>query len=82
MAWLLTSAAKANPKKVRILVYGQSISEQVWWKEVKTFIEKKFPLADITMINKAIVGFSSERLKLMAENDVSLFYPDLILLHD
>lgn len=81
-AWLLTSSTKTNPKTVRILVYGQSISEQVWWKDVRDYVTQKFPLANITFINKAIGGFSSERLKLMAENDVVSFYPDLILFHD
>jgi hypothetical protein len=81
-AWLLTSANKGSPQSVRILVYGQSISEQVWWKDVRDFVEGRFSLANITFINKAIGGFSSERLKLMAENDVVSFYPDLILFHD
>jgi hypothetical protein len=81
-AWLLTSAGEANPQSVRILVYGQSISEQSWWKDVRDYVEKRFPLANITFINKAIGGFSSERLKLMAENDVVSFYPDLVLFHD
>ncbi len=81
-AWLLTSSSSAHPKAVRILVYGQSISEQVWWKDVRDFVKERFPLANITFINKAIGGFSSERLQLMAENDVVSFYPDLILFHD
>jgi len=34
------------------------------------------------MVNRAIGGFSSERLKNMVENDVLSLYPDLILLHD
>ncbi|MEJ7766436.1 MAG: SGNH/GDSL hydrolase family protein [Chitinophagaceae bacterium] len=81
-AWLLTSAKQQNPVQVRILVYGQSISVQDWWKTVKEFVEKKFPLARITFINKAIGGFSAERLKLTVENDVISFYPDLVLFHD
>jgi hypothetical protein len=47
-AWLLTSATKVKPNKVRILVYGQSISEQAWWKEVKAFVEKNFPLQELS----------------------------------
>jgi hypothetical protein len=81
-AWLLTSSNKSHPHTVRILVYGQSISEQNWWKDVKKFVENKFPLAHIIFINKAIGGFSSDRLKIMVENDVVSFYPDLILFHD
>ncbi|WP_373515219.1 SGNH/GDSL hydrolase family protein [Persicitalea sp.] len=34
------------------------------------------------MENRAIGGFSSDRLKLMVDNDVVPFYPDLILFHD
>lgn len=81
-AWLLTSSSSAHSKAIRILVYGQSISEQVWWKDVRDFVKERFPLANITFINKAIGGFSTERLKLMVENDVVSFYPDLILFHD
>ncbi len=81
-AWLLTSAKGQIDDTVRILVYGQSISEQDWWKDVREFVEKKFPLANITFNNKAIGGFSSERLKLTVENDVVSFYPDLVLFHD
>ncbi|GEO11893.1 hypothetical protein SAE01_43890 [Segetibacter aerophilus] len=81
-AYLLTSSSSANRKPVRILIYGQSISVQTWWKDVSDFVKDRFPLANVTFINKAIGGFSSERLKLMVENDVLSFYPDLILFHD
>lgn len=81
-AWLLSSVNNGNSEPVRILVYGQSISEQSWWKEVREFVTNRFPSARINFINKAIGGFSSERLKLMVENDVVSFYPDLILFHD
>ncbi|HZF64292.1 MAG TPA: hypothetical protein VEZ55_07410 [Chitinophagaceae bacterium] len=81
-AWLLSSSTPQNKKEVRVLVYGQSISEQSWWKEVRNFFTEKYPHANINFINKAIGGFSSERLKLMVDNDVISFYPDLILFHD
>jgi hypothetical protein len=76
-AWLLN-----NGKEIRILVYGQSISAQEWWQEVKSFLEMRYPQARIHMANKAIGGFSSERLKLTVDNDVISFYPDLVLFHD
>src|SRR5215210_5383495 len=81
-AWLLSSINNGNSEPVRILVYGQSISEQSWWKDVREFVTNRFSSARINFINKAIGGFSSERLKLMVENDVVSFYPDLILFHD
>ena len=81
-ATLLHAATASNPVEVRILVYGQSISVQDWWKEVKKYVETRFPFARIQFINKAIGGFSAERLKLTVENDVVSFYPDLVLFHD
>jgi hypothetical protein len=79
---LLSQSTTNVRQEVRILVYGQSISVQDWWKEVKQFLEKKYPNVQLTMINMAVGGFSTERLKLIVENDVRSFYPDLILLHD
>jgi hypothetical protein len=78
------TAALLNEQQpqVRVLVYGQSISVQDWWKEVAVFFEKKYPNATFNFVNKAIVGFSAERLKFTAENDIASFYPDLILFHD
>ena len=81
-ATLLHAATASKPVEVRILVYGQSISVQDWWKEVKKYVETRFPFARIQFINKAIGGFSAERLKLTVENDVVSFYPDLVLFHD
>jgi hypothetical protein len=76
------SLLNEDKSRVRVLIYGQSISVQDWWKDVKSYFEKKYPNVEFTIINKAIGGFSSERLKLTAENDIVSFYPDLILFHD
>lgn len=80
-ASLLASADKP-PKEVRVLVYGQSISMQTWWQQVKQFLQQRYPNVQLVMENRAIGGFSSDRLKLMVTNDVVPFYPDLILFHD
>ncbi len=75
---------RSTPEKrndVRILVYGQSISEQEWWLEVKKTIEARFPSANLIMENKAIGGFSTQYLFKTVEMDISSFYPDLVLLH-
>lgn len=68
--------------ELRVLVYGQSISMQEWWKALRAFLENTYPNARLVMENRAIGGFSTDRLKRMVENDVLPFYPDLILLHD
>lgn len=81
MHLLETSTAQIR-NEVRILVYGQSISVQDWWKELKRYFDSSYPSASIVFLNKAIGGFSSERLKYTVDNDVVSFYPDLILFHD
>jgi hypothetical protein len=78
---LLHNSAPGRRNAVKILVYGQSISEQEWWLEVKRTVSERFPDADLIMENKAIGGFSTQYLFKTTEMDVSPFYPDLILLH-
>jgi hypothetical protein len=78
---LLQNSTPERPNTVKILVYGQSISAQKWWLEVKKDIEKKFPHANLIMENKSIGGFASQLLCKTVEMDVSSFYPDLVLLH-
>ena len=78
---LLHSSTPGKRNTVKILVYGQSISEQEWWLEVRQSVKERFPGADIIMENKAIGGFSTQYLFKTVEMDVSAFYPDLVLLH-
>ena len=78
---LLHSSTAEEPNTVKILVYGQSISEQAWWLQVKAHLESRFPHVRLIMENKAIGGFSSQILCKTVEMDVSSFYPDLVLLH-
>lgn len=78
---LLQSSTAEKPNTVKILVYGQSISEQDWWKQVKENIQTRFPHARLMMENKSIGGFASSLLCKTVEMDVSAFYPDMVLLH-
>ncbi|GAB2591994.1 hypothetical protein GCM10027190_45590 [Spirosoma areae] len=82
-AHLLNTPSRVGlPQEVRIMVYGQSISAQNWWNDVRRYLMNRYPQIRIVMVNRAIGGFSTERLKLTVDNDVVPFYPDLILLHD
>ena len=81
MSLLQQSTAKKK-NTVKILVYGQSISEQEWWLEVKRTVISRFPNANVIMENRAIGGFAAQLLYKTVEMDVSSFYPDLVLLHD
>ena len=78
---LLASATPEKRNTVKILVYGQSISEQKWWLEVKRDLIERFPNANIIMENRSIGGFASSLLAKTVEMDVSSFYPDLVLFH-
>ncbi len=78
---LLHFSSPDKKNEVRILVYGQSISEQEWWLEVRRTVQERFPNAHLIMENKAIGGFSTQYLFKTVEMDVSSFYPDLVLLH-
>jgi len=78
---LLGTSTPTNKKKVKVLVYGQSISEQDWWNQVKTWLQTTYPNADLEMINRAVGAFSSDMLWRICEMDVANFYPDLVIFH-
>lgn len=78
----LLSDNNPNTKRpVIILFYGQSITEQGWWKTVAKNIQTNFPQADIVFENKAIGAHTSERLIKTAEADVYPLQPDLVIFH-
>ena len=79
---LLSGSTREHPNAVRILVYGQSISQQEWWLEVRQALQARYPQARLVMENRAIGGFHSTRLLKTVEADVVSFYPDLILFQD
>lgn len=78
---LLSTSTPEKRNAVKVLVYGQSISQQNWWKEVAEDLRTRFPHADLTIENRAIGGFSVPLLSRPAEHDVFPFYPDLIIFH-
>ncbi|MBC8102551.1 MAG: hypothetical protein H7Z41_08165, partial [Cytophagales bacterium] len=80
MTLLATSSPKQH-NKVRILFYGQSITEQDWSKQVAEDLRRRFPHADLEIENRAIGGFASQLLIRPAEHDLYPFYPDLVIFH-
>jgi GDSL-like Lipase/Acylhydrolase family len=78
---LLATSTPQKHHKVKILVYGQSISEQGWWELVKQDLQKRFPDADLQMDNLAIGGFASQLLSKIYVHDVLPYYPDLVIFH-
>lgn len=80
----MTLLATSTPEcrhRVRILFYGQSITEQAWWKEVADDLRRRFPDADLEIANLAIGGYASQLLCRVAEHDLYPFYPDLLIFY-
>jgi hypothetical protein len=78
----LLQAPPSPTDTVRVVVYGQSISMQDWWLDVKSYLHTQYPRTPLRVLNRAIGGFSAERLKLMVANDLVPLAPDLVLFHD
>ncbi|MGL4422671.1 MAG: SGNH/GDSL hydrolase family protein, partial [Gemmataceae bacterium] len=78
---LLSTSTAEKPNMVRILFYGQSITEQDWWKEVLADLKTRFPHAKIIAENRALAGYSSQLLVQTAESDLYPFEPDLLIFH-
>lgn len=78
---LLATSTPKHHNKVRILFYGQSITEQDWSKQVADDLRKRFPDADLEIENLAIGGFAAQLLIRPAEHDLYPFYPDLLIFH-
>ncbi|MBC8138006.1 MAG: SGNH/GDSL hydrolase family protein [Fibrella sp.] len=78
---LLTTSTPQKRNHVRILFYGQSITEQKWSNQVADDLRRRFPHADLEIENRAIGGFASQVLIRPAEHDVYPFNPDLVIFH-
>lgn len=78
---LLENSTLSQKNTVKILVYGQSISEQEWSDSIKLFLTNKYPNANIIMINRAIGAFASQLLKKPMWFDINPFQPDLVIFH-
>jgi hypothetical protein len=76
--------AASTPEKrntVKVLFYGQSITEQRWSNLVADDLKRRFPNANLIIENRAIGGFASQLLVKTAEMDLYPFYPDLLIFH-
>lgn len=78
---LLGSSTPIDRKTVRVLFYGQSITQQAWWKEVAKYLRDTYTNANLIIENRAIGGHSSQLLVKTAEADLYAFQPDLLIFH-
>ncbi len=80
----MTRLATSTPQRrntIRLLFYGQSITEQSWSKLVSEDLRRRFPHANLIIENRAIGGHSSPRLVKTMEADVFSLAPDLVIFH-
>lgn len=78
---LLATSTAEHRHTVRILFYGQSITEQGWTRRVEADLRERFPHADLVVENRALGGFASQMLVKTAETDLYPFNPDLLIFH-
>ncbi len=78
---LLATSTPAHPNTVRVLFYGQSITEQDWSRQVADWLRHQYPSANLIIENRAIGGHSSQLLWRTAEADLYPFQPDLLIFH-
>ena len=78
---LLAESTPTQRNTVRVLFYGQSITEQGWWKIVADDLRARFPHANLVIENRALGGFASQMLARTAETDLYPFQPDLLIFH-
>ncbi|MEO7318061.1 MAG: SGNH/GDSL hydrolase family protein [Chthoniobacteraceae bacterium] len=78
---LLATSTPEHRNTVRVLFYGQSITEQKWAKLVEEDLRRRFPNANLVVENRALAGFASQMLVRTAETDLYPFQPDLLIFH-
>lgn len=78
---LLSTSTPEDRKTVRVLFYGQSITQQDWWKEVANYLRSTYTNANLVIENRAIGGHASQLLVKTAEADLYPFQPDLLIFH-
>ena len=78
---LLESSTPEHRNTVRLLYYGQSGMESGWCEMLTELLRERFPYANLIIENRALGGFSSQRLVRTSETDLYTFYPDLMILN-
>ena len=78
---LLATSTPERRHTVRVLFYGQSITEQKWSDLVADDLRARFPNANLVIENRALAGFASQLLVRTAETDLYAFQPDLLIFH-
>ena len=79
LRWL--SDDREPRRRVRILFYRQSFSQQGWWCDIASDLKRRYPKANLEIENRALGGFPAQLLVKTAETDLFPYYPDLLVFH-
>ena len=77
----MATSTPERHSRVKVLVYGQSISRGRWSGEVADYLREKFPHADLVYENRSRGGHTAPVLIKCAKIDLYPFYPDLLIFH-
>jgi len=78
---LIGTSTSQHKKKVKVLVYGQSISKQPWDTLVFRNLAQRYPECEFDTIDLAIGAAAAQILINPTDIDVVNFYPDIIIFH-
>jgi hypothetical protein len=78
---IVRTASAQQPRVLKILFYGQSISAPAWTDQAVTRLRATYPNVAFDVQNLALGGWSSALLERAALRDVTDFYPDLVVFH-
>lgn len=78
---IIRTATPADPKTLKILFYGQSITSTAWTDPAMAYLRRKYPNVRFIYRNMALGGFGSVLLERTVTRDITEFYPDLIVFH-
>lgn len=78
---IIRSATPARPRVLKILFYGQSISNPKWTDRAMATLRAAYPAVRFDYRNLALGGWSAAILERAAARDMEEAYPDLIVFH-
>jgi hypothetical protein len=78
---IIRTSTPEHRKVLKVLFYGQSITRSGWTPSVVEHWRQTYPNTVFVVENRALGGFPAQALVRATEQDISEFYPDLIVFH-
>jgi hypothetical protein len=78
---IIRNSTPTDHKVLKVLFYGQSITRSGWHNAVVAHWREKYPNTVFVVQNRALGGFASQWLVRTTAQDITAFYPDLIIFH-